>query len=128
GIRDFHVTGVQTCALPIWADELKMQVDPKTAPVPSSKVTCRYPTVGRLGTLSVSVTSTDPERFSRYQSSSPFEIAPVRCAPSSKVFACCWLLLGSVSIPLPTPIDRTVRETGTERLPTPVPDPTTVRV
>src|SRR5207302_7677194 len=26
GIRDFHVTGVQTCALPIFADELRINL------------------------------------------------------------------------------------------------------
>src|SRR5690625_7080705 len=28
GIRDGHVTGVQTCALPIWSDDLPDRVDP----------------------------------------------------------------------------------------------------
>src|SRR5699024_11521723 len=40
GIRDRNVTGVQTCALPILADELH----PTTSPVDVSKTECYYET------------------------------------------------------------------------------------
>src|SRR5690606_40212812 len=41
GIRDFHVTGVQTCALPIWARKLRRS--PSCRASPSRRSTSRQP-------------------------------------------------------------------------------------
>src|SRR5690606_40253087 len=44
GIRDFHVTGVQTCALPIWAARLTARLNPTLLALP---------TIGQVGVIAV---------------------------------------------------------------------------
>src|SRR5690606_39492892 len=49
GIRDFHVTGVQTCALPIWFGS----ADCATADCCTGEIRCVTGSFGRCGTPAV---------------------------------------------------------------------------
>src|SRR5690606_40090553 len=86
GIRDFHVTGVQTCALPIWRRSSRVTIavtwalsawpDPVTAALPSLGV---YVVTGR------------PARAPARTATAP------ACAVPITVRTLCWLKIGRAS-------------------------------
>src|SRR5690606_40658845 len=64
GIRDFHVTGVQTCALPIWPSSVDNRVDPtmksESRWLRPTMSMLMWPIMAPRGTVGLSVKCSEP--------------------------------------------------------------------
>src|SRR5690606_40016989 len=74
GIRDFHVTGVQTCALPIYRFMLSL----KKATYPIPKLPPMFSVLSSTGSFFISCIWRKSTRSTRYSNFMPADFSPFR--------------------------------------------------